>query len=51
MRVKILKRTYLKEYGIWMPYFIIRCANITPEEYSQIHATSEYAQYPYIILD
>lgn len=50
MKVKIFKRHYIEAFGIWMPYLVLRCENITEEEYAKMHAESEYANYRYEII-
>lgn len=50
MRIKIYKRNYREEYGVWLPYLIVNCENINEEEYAEMHAESEYANCKYEIL-
>ena len=50
MRVKIYKRNYREEYGVWLPYIIINCINVDEKEYAKMHAESEYANCKYEIL-
>lgn len=50
MKIKIYKKHYMEDLGICLPYLIIRCKNITAEEYEKIHAESEFAAYKYEIL-
>ena len=50
MKIKIYKRFYREDLGIWLPYIIIRCENITAEEYAKMHAESEFASYKYEII-
>ena len=49
LKVKIFKRN-LHWSGNWLPYLIIECSNVTPEEYAKMHSESEYSQYRYQIL-
>lgn len=50
MKIKIYKRHYREDLGIWLPHIIIRCENITAEEYAKMHEESEYSNCRYEIL-
>ena len=50
MKIKIYKRWEHPVLG-WLPYIIINCSNITPEEYAQIHAESDYKDCKYEIVE
>ena len=51
MKVKIYKNHYREEFGIWLPYIIVNCKNITAEEYAVMHAESDYSACRYEILN
>lgn len=49
MRIKIYKR-HQHFSGVWLPYFVIQCDNVTPEEYAKMHSESEYKNCKYEII-
>ena len=49
MIVKIHKRWQHPAVG-WLPYMLIKTYNITPEQYAEMHAKSDYANCKYEIV-
>jgi hypothetical protein len=50
MLIKIHKRWQHPLVG-WLPYLVIRTHNVSKEEYAKMHAESDYADYPYEIVE
>lgn len=49
MLIKIHKR-YNHPVAGWLPYLMIRTHNVSKEEYAEMHANSDYKDYPYDII-